>query len=128
ALRQPRHVVLVGDEGVGKRSLVYSLAHQLAEENGRGDIRSVVQINESALLENPLTAVRAGLRRASGGILLVPHIERFFAERLQQQFPEAVSRELHKALLGDEQLIIGTTVPGEYERLRQNKLIRQYSN
>ncbi len=128
ALAQRRHVILVGPEGAGKRSLVYSLAQQLAEGNGAGDFRSVVQINESALLENPLAAVRAGLRRASGGLLLVPNIERFFADRLRQQFPEGVSRELHKALLNNEQIIIGTTTPGEYDRLRGHDLIRQHSN
>lgn len=128
ALAQRRHVILVGPEGAGKRSLIYSLAQQLAEGNGAGDFRSVVQINESALLENPLAAVRAGLRRASGGILLVPNIERFFADRLRQTFPEGVSRELHKALLSNEQIIIGTTTPGEYDRLRGHDLIRQHSN
>lgn len=131
ALAQRRHIILVGLEGAGKRTLIYSLAQRLAEGNGHAggsDLRSVVQINESALLENPLAAVRAGLRRASGGILLAPGIERFFADRLRQQFPEAVSRELHKALLNNEQIIIGTTTPGEYERLRQHDLIRQHSN
>ncbi|HRQ39736.1 MAG TPA: ATP-dependent Clp protease ATP-binding subunit [Chloroflexota bacterium] len=128
ALVQRGHVILVGPEGAGKRTLVYSLAQQLAEGNGAGSFRSVVQINESALLENPLAAVRAGLRRASGGILLVPGIERFFADRLRQQFPEGVSRELHKALLNNEQIVIGTTTPGEYDRLRQHDLIRQHSN
>ncbi|GIK59095.1 MAG: ATP-dependent Clp protease ATP-binding subunit [Chloroflexi bacterium] len=128
ALAQRRHVILVGPEGAGKRSLIYSLAQQLAEGNGAGNFRSVVQINESALLENPLAAVRAGLRRASGGILLAPGIERFFADRLRQQFSEGVSRELHKALLSNEQIIIGTTTPGEYDRLRQHDLIRQHSN
>ncbi len=128
ALAQRRHVILVGAEGAGKRSLIYSLAQQLAEGNGGNGIRSVVQINESALLENPLAAVRAGMRRASGGILLVPGIERFFADRLRQQFPEGVSRELHKALLSNEQILIGTTTPGEYDRLRGHDLIRQHSN
>ncbi|MBX3060787.1 MAG: ATP-dependent Clp protease ATP-binding subunit [Anaerolineae bacterium] len=128
ALAQRRHVILVGPEGAGKRSLIYSLAQQLAEGDGAGSFRSVVQINESALLENPLAAVRAGLRRASGGILLVPGIQRFFADRLRQQFPEGVSRELHKALLNNEQTVIGATTPGEYDRLRQHDLIRQHSN
>jgi ATP-dependent Clp protease ATP-binding subunit ClpC len=128
ALAQRRHVILVGPEGAGKRTLIFSLAQRLAEGNGGNDIRSVVEINEAALLEKPLDAVRAGLRRASGGILLVPNIERFFADRLRQQFPEGVSRELHKALLNNEQIIIGTTTPGEYDRLRQHDLIRQQTN
>jgi ATP-dependent Clp protease ATP-binding subunit ClpC len=128
ALAQRRHVILVGPEGAGKRTLIYSLAQQLAEDNGGKAIRSVVEINEAALLEKPLEAIRAGLRRASGGILLVPNIERFFADRLRQQFPEGVSRELHKALLANEQIIIGTTTAGEYDRLRQHDLIRQHTN
>ena len=59
ALAGQRHIVLVGPEGSGKRSLVYSLAQLLAEGNGRSDIGAVVQINETALLENPLGALRS---------------------------------------------------------------------
>lgn len=128
ALAQRRHIILVGPEGAGKRTLIYSLAQQLAEENGLNDIRSVVQISESALLENPLAAIRAGLRRASGGILLVPNIERFFADRLRAPFPEQINRELHKALLANEQIVIGTTTPGEYDQLQSQDIIRQHTN
>ncbi|RMG89125.1 MAG: hypothetical protein D6706_21915, partial [Chloroflexi bacterium] len=92
SLSQSRHVILVGPEGAGKRTLAYSLAQILAEGKGP-NFRSLVEINESALLENPLAAMRAGLRRASGGILLVPGIERFFADRLRTRFPEQVNRE-----------------------------------
>jgi ATP-dependent Clp protease ATP-binding subunit ClpC len=82
-------------------------------------------VNETALLENPLATMRAALRRASGGILVVPGIERFFADRLRARFPEQVSRELHKALLQDEQVVLGTTTPGAYDQLAQESLIRQ---
>ncbi len=128
SLAKKRHIILVGPEGAGKRTLAYSLAQLLAEGKGPGNLRSLVQINETALLENPLAAMRAGLRRASGGVLLVPNIERFFADRLRVTFPEQVSRELHKALLSDEFVIIGTTTPGAYSKLSQNRLIRQNSN
>lgn len=128
ALSQKRHIILVGPEGAGKRSLVYSLALLLAEGKGPAGLRSVVQMNEAALLENPLAAIRAGLRRASGGILLVPDIERFFANRLRAKFPEQVNREVQKALLGNEQVIIGTTTPGEYSVLNQETLVRQQTN
>ncbi len=128
SLAQKRHTILVGPEGAGKRTLAYSLAQLLAESKGPNNLRSLVQINESALLENPLAALRAGMRRASGGVLLVPNIERFFADRLRTVFPEQVSRELHKAFLNDEQLIIGTTTPGIYDQLSQNRIIRQNSN
>ena len=93
ALAQPSGFIrLFVDEG-------RPLAQLLAEGKGPGQLRSFVQINETALLENPLAAMRAGLRRASGGILVVPNIERFFADRLRAVFPEQVNRELHKALL-----------------------------
>ena len=79
SLSSNRHIILVGPEGAGKRTLVYSLAQLLTEGRGPDDLRSVVQMTEAALLENPLAALRAGLRRASGGILLVPNLDRFFA-------------------------------------------------
>ncbi|MBP7999938.1 MAG: ATP-dependent Clp protease ATP-binding subunit [Chloroflexi bacterium] len=125
ALSGKRHIILVGEEGVGKRTLIYSLALLLAENKGGNTLRSVVQMNESALLENPLEAIRVALRRASGGLLLVPGLERFFGDRLRMKFPQQVSNELHKALLGTEQVIIGTTDPINYEKLAQDPLIRQ---
>lgn len=128
ALSGKRHIILVGEEGVGKRTLVYCLAQLLAEGKGPPNLRSVVQMNESALLENPLAAVRAALRRASGGLLLVPGVERFFGDRLRMKFPHQVSNELHKALLGTEQVIIGTTDQVNYDRLNQDPLIRQNSH
>ncbi len=127
SLSQKRHVILVGPEGSGKRTLAYSLAQLLAEGKGPDNLRSLVQINETALLEKPLAALRAGLRRASGGILLVPNIRRFFADRLRQQFPEQVNRDLHKAILGDDQVIIGTATQADYDMLVQNPIIRQHS-
>jgi ATP-dependent Clp protease ATP-binding subunit ClpC len=125
ALADHRHVVLVGPEGAGKRTLAYSLSLVLAEGKGPSNLRSLVQINEAALLENPLAAMRVGLRRASGGILVVPNIDRFFTDRLRARFPEQVSRELHKAIIGVEQVVIGTTTGGNYERIAQETLVRQ---
>lgn len=124
-LATKRHIILIGAEGVGKRTLVYSLGQLIAEGKGAVSLRSVVQINEAALLENPLTAMRVGLRRASGGILLVPNIQRFFADRLRAPFPAQVNRDLQKAMLGNEHVIIGTTTASAYDRLSQNTLIRQ---
>ena len=128
ALSQNRHTILVGPEGAGKRTFAYSLALLLAEESNPLDVRSFVQINEAALLENPLSAMRAGLRRASGGILFVPYIDRFFGDRLRAKFPEQVNRELHKALLGDEHTIIGTALLDAFELLSRDQLFRQQTN
>lgn len=125
SLVQRRHVILVGPEGAGKRTLAISLGQLLAEGKGPGSLRSLVQINETALLENPLAAMRAGLRRASGGVLLMPGIERFFANRLHAPFPEQVNRELQKAILNNEQVIIGTTTPAVYDTLHADPIIRQ---
>ncbi|MCB8945154.1 MAG: ATP-dependent Clp protease ATP-binding subunit [Ardenticatenaceae bacterium] len=127
SLAQKRHVILVGPEGSGKRTLAYSLAQLLAEGKGPTNLRSLVQINEAALLEKPLAAMRAGLRRASGGILLVPNIGRFFADRLRQQFPEQVNRDLHKAILGNDQIIIGTATQADYDALVKDPIIRQHT-
>jgi ATP-dependent Clp protease ATP-binding subunit ClpC len=125
ALSSGRHTLLVGPEGAGKRTLAYSLALLLADGGGPGNLRSFVQISEAALLENPLAAMRAGLRRASGGVLLVPSIERFFGDRLRAVFPEQVNRELYKALLADEQTIMGTATPAAYETLAKERIIRE---
>ncbi|MCO5194380.1 MAG: ATP-dependent Clp protease ATP-binding subunit [Anaerolineae bacterium] len=126
ALAGQRHIVLVGPEGSGKRSLVYSLAQLLAEGNGRSDIGAVVQINETALLENPLGALRVGLRRASGGILLVPAIGRFFPIRSGAQLPQQVQNDLQKAILQTEHVIIGTATSAEYDLISQFDVARSH--
>ncbi len=125
SLSNKRHVILVGPEGAGKRTLAYSLAQLLAEGKGPENLRSLVEMNEIALLENPLATMRSGLRRASGGILLVPGVKRFFGDRLRANFPPDVNRELHKAMLNNEQVIVGTATPADYEILSREQLVRQ---
>jgi ATP-dependent Clp protease ATP-binding subunit ClpC len=127
ALANGRNVILAGPEGSGRRTLAYSLAQLLAEGKTPLNLRSLVQMNEAALLDNPLAAMRAGLRRASGGILFVPDIDRFFADRLRTRFPEQVNRELHKAFLEGETAVIGTATPAAYDLLSRERLIRQNS-
>jgi ATP-dependent Clp protease ATP-binding subunit ClpC len=127
ALANGRNVILAGPEGSGRRTLAYSLAQLLAEGKTPLNLRSLVQMNEAALLDNPLAAMRAGLRRASGGILFVPDIDRFFADRLRTRFPEQVNRELHKAFLAGETAVIGTATPAAYDLLSRERLIRQNS-
>ncbi len=126
SLAGQRHLILVGPEGAGKRTLAYSLAQLLAEDKAPLALRSVVQISESALLENPLSAIRVGLRRASGGILLVPGIERFFADRLRAPYPEATIRELHKAIVESEHVVMGTATPAAFEQISAHRLVREH--
>ncbi|MFN2135055.1 MAG: AAA family ATPase [Candidatus Promineifilaceae bacterium] len=120
-----RHVILTGEEGAGKRTLVYSLAQAIAQGNGPANLKSVVQMNETALLEDPLATMRVALRRSVGGILLVPGIQRFFGDQLRARFPQQVNRELHKALLANEQAVIGTATPAEYDALAREAMVRE---
>ena len=117
-LTTDRHVILVGPDGVGKRTLVHSLALLIAEGKGPPKLKSVVEMNEAALLDNPKLAVQAGLRRATGGILCVPHLARFFGG-FKAELPEAAGKELMKAFFSDEVVIIGTATEAEFnERLQ----------
>ena len=126
-LRTKRNVILVGATGVGKRSLVYSLALLMAEGKGPSGLKSLVVINEQALLDNALTAVQSGLRRARGGILFVPYIARFFGG-LRSDFPEAAGKELQKAFLDDEIAVIGSATEAEYaERLQPNAVLSEHA-
>ncbi|HYO89330.1 MAG TPA: ATP-dependent Clp protease ATP-binding subunit [Candidatus Limnocylindrales bacterium] len=108
-----RHILLVGPDGVGKRTLGYSLALLMAEDRGPKGLRSLVQIDETALLDNDQKAVRAGLNLARGGILFVPHLHRFFGGALKAEFGKAAPM-LQKAFLTDDPVIIGTTTEIEY--------------
>ncbi|MCC6799309.1 MAG: ATP-dependent Clp protease ATP-binding subunit [Anaerolineae bacterium] len=113
-----RHVVLIGPDGVGKRTLAYSLALLIAEDKGPIGIRNLVQVDERALLDDPVSAIQSGLNRARGGILFVPHVHRFFGGQLKAEFPKAAPL-LQKTFLGGDPVIIGSTTQALWdERLR----------
>ena len=116
AQRVNRHVLLVGPEGVGKRTLAYSLALLMADGKGPEGLNSVIQIDEAALLDNPVRAVRAGINMAQGGILFVPQIQRFFGGPIKAQFPKAAP-DLQKAFLGVDPVIIGTCTELEFNEV-----------
>jgi len=129
-LTSDRHVILVGPHGVGKQTLVYSLALLIAEGKGPPDMKSVIKINEEALLDNAKLATRSGLRKAKAGILFVPHIARFFGG-FRADFPEAAGKEMQKGFYssGNEAVIIGTSTEAEYaERLEGNAAISGHAH
>ena len=123
-----RHVVLVGPPGAGKRTLVYSLALLIAEGKGPEGLKAVIEIAEAALLDNPPTAVKSGLRRAQGGVLFIPNIHRFFGGVVHAQFPRA-EKPLQKAFFDEQVAIIGTTTEVDYKsRLQASPAVVEHSH
>lgn len=122
---QKRHVILIGPDGVGKRTLAYSLALLMSEGKGPAGLNSLVQVDESALLDSDHKSVRAGLNQARGGIFFVPHIHRFFGGPTRAEFSKATP-QIQKAFLDDNPVVIGTTTEIEYnERIKKVSAIAE---
>jgi ATP-dependent Clp protease ATP-binding subunit ClpC len=109
-----RNVILIGPDGVGKRTLAYSLGLLMAEGKGPAGLNKLVTVEEVALLDNPVQAVVSGLNQAQGGILFIPHIERFFGGPVKAEFPKAAPN-VQKALLNGSPAIIGTATQADYD-------------
>lgn len=110
-----RHVILLGPDGVGKRTLAYSLALLMSEGKGPVGLSSLVQIDETALLDDDQKAVRAGMSRASGGILFIPHIHRFFGGPIKGEFTKSTAL-IQKAFLDDNPVLIVSTNEIDYNQ------------
>src|SRR4029079_7522044 len=106
-----RHIILIGPDGVGKRTLAYSLGLLMSEGKGPAGLKNFVQIDETALLDNDQKTVRAGLSQAADGILFIPHLHRFFGGPIKAEFSKATPL-IQKAFLGDNPVIIGTSTEG----------------
>jgi ATP-dependent Clp protease ATP-binding subunit ClpC len=128
ALANHRHVILVGDAGVGRRSLVGALGLLMAEGQGPPDLSTLIQISEQALLTDAERAVDAGWRQARDGILLIPNVERFFGGATSNpEFPRA-TRNVQRAFLAPRPVVIGTTTdPAWNERLSADSAVRENS-
>jgi ATP-dependent Clp protease ATP-binding subunit ClpC len=128
ALANHRHVILVGDAGVGRRSLVGALALLMAEGKGPADLSSLIQVPEQALLADAEKSVDAGWRQARDGILFIPNIERFFGGALTNpEFPRA-TRAVQRAFLSPRPVVVGTTTDAAWnERLAADSAVRDYS-
>jgi ATP-dependent Clp protease ATP-binding subunit ClpC len=122
-----RHIILLGPDGVGKRTLAYSLALLMSEGKGPAGLKNLVQIDETALLDNDQKAVRAGMSQAAGGILFIPHLHRFFGGPIKAEFTKATPI-IQKAFLADDPVIISTTTEQEYnQRLASVSAIAEHS-
>jgi len=127
-LARDRHVILVGQTGVGKRSLVHGLALLVAEGQGPPGLASVVEVAEPALLADASRAVQAGRRKARGGILFLPNIHRFFGGVLHAEFPKAQS-DVQRAFLEGDAVVVGTASVADYEsRLAGNSTLVEHSH
>jgi ATP-dependent Clp protease ATP-binding subunit ClpC len=114
-----RHVILIGPDGVGKRTLVYSLGLLMVEGKGPLGLSRLVNVEEPALLDNAIQTVNSGLAKAQGGILFVPSIARFFGGPARAEFPKATSI-VQKAFLASDPVIIGTATQAEYDERMAN--------
>ncbi|MFO7322628.1 MAG: ATP-dependent Clp protease ATP-binding subunit [Chloroflexota bacterium] len=122
-----RHIILVGPDGVGKRTLAYSLALLMSEGKGPLGLNSLVQVDETALLDNDQKAVRAGLNQARGGIFFIPHLHRFFGGPMKAEFSKSTAL-IQKAFLDNDPVVIGTTNDLEYNaRLANVNAIVEHS-
>ncbi len=121
-----RHVILLGPAGVGKRSLMHGLALLMAEGKGPAGLSKLVQVGETALLDDAAAAVQAGLRQAAGGVLFLPNIHRFFGGVVRAEFPKA-TRFVQKALIDGGAVIVGTAVESDFtERMAGDAAIAEH--
>ena len=129
ALTNHRHIILVGDAGVGRRSLVHALALLMAEGKGPPDLATLVQLSEAALLADAGKAVDAGWRQARNGILFVPNLERFFGSAFASPELPSGTRALQRAFLEAIPVVIGTTTDAAWnDRLAGDTTVSQYSH
>ena len=108
-----RHIILIGRDGVGKRSLAYSLGQVMAEGKGPRGLSNLITIDEKSLYDNEQQAIRGGLNRARNGILFIPHIHRFFGGPIKAEFNKSTAI-VQKAFLDDDPVIICSTTDEEY--------------
>jgi ATP-dependent Clp protease ATP-binding subunit ClpC len=129
ALANHRHVVLVGEVGVGKRSLAQALALLMAEGKGPEGLSTLVQVSESALLADAEKAVQATWQQARDGILFIPNVERFFGGAVSDaEFPKG-TRAVQRAFLDPRPVVIATTTDAAWnERLANDSVVREYSH
>ncbi|MGQ9768460.1 MAG: AAA family ATPase [Anaerolineae bacterium] len=129
ALANHRHVVLVGDPGVGRRSLVQGLALLMAEGKGPVGLRNLVTVSEYALLTDAERAVSTALAQAQDGILFIPNVERFFSgANVNADFPKA-TRTVQRALLNLRPVIIASTTDAAWnDRLAGDSTVRAYTH
>ena len=128
-LANHRHVVLVGDGGVGRRSLVNGLSLLMAEGKGPVGLGNLVQVTDYSLLFDAEKAVDSAYQQARDGILFIPNIERFFGSSMASpEFPKA-TRLVQRAFLAVSPVVIATTTDVAWnERLAADSVVRDHTH
>ena len=128
-LANHRHVILVGDAGVGRRSLVNALSLLMAEGKGPVGLTKLVQVTENALLVDAEKAIDSAYQQARDGILFIPNIERFFGSAMSSpEFPKA-TRPVQRAFLSLSPVVIASTTDAAWnERLAVDSVVRENSH
>ncbi len=116
SMTSEQNIILVGPAGVGKRSLVLALAQLIAQGRGPSNLKSVVELEERALLDDSLKAVQSAIRRARGGILFVPDVDRFFGGIRADFRDEVGGNALQRAFFTDDVVVIGTATEGNFSK------------
>ncbi|MFN4292567.1 MAG: AAA family ATPase [Thermoflexales bacterium] len=128
SLARGRNAFLVGMPGSGRRSLAQSLAFLVAEGKGPPRIERIIEVSESAWLDNPQLAMQVALRQAEGGALFIANIHRFFG-RAESGAQMSAMKDLHKAMIEGACAVIGATTEAEYnERIRANAPVVEHAH
>ncbi|MGH2367471.1 MAG: AAA family ATPase [Chloroflexota bacterium] len=129
-LVQPQtSVVLLGETGVGRRSLVQALAQVLARAPLPplpGLPAALYAISPAALLDGPELVIRQAVQQAQGAILALPDLHQFFGASPLTGFAEA-GVTLRQALLEDRLRLVGTSTPPLHTRyLEPDPVLRDH--
>ncbi len=128
SLAADRNVFLLGTSGSGRRALAQSLAFLIAERKGPANLKSIIEVSESAWLDNPQLAMQLGLRMAEGGALFIDNMHRFFGRPETNQMASAI-KDLQKAIIENSCVVIGTMTEPDYnERVKPNASVVQHSH
>ncbi|HEV2125382.1 MAG TPA: ATP-dependent Clp protease ATP-binding subunit, partial [Chloroflexota bacterium] len=127
ALAQPRKsVVLVGEPGSGRRSMVQALAQVVARSPLAGIPSPIYTVSPAAVLDGPELVIRQAIEKARGAILALPDLHQFFGGSTLSGFLEA-GVALKQALLQDHLRVIGTSTQPLYVRhLENDPVVRDY--
>ena len=114
--RRRNSVIIIGEPGGGRRTLVSALAQLAARDHTPAGIgKGIWALQPAALLGNPEANIELSLRVADGGILLIPDLPLFFGGSAFPGYAEA-GMAIRTALTDRRLRIIGTASPQGFNK------------